>query len=213
MSKQAKSRKKKICDAILGVILGLAVLLTVLLFVGRALNKPIFIFGKSFAWIITQSMEDTIPAQSYILIEEATANDVEIGDVIIFKSENPALNGGYNTHRVIAINESRTVFTTKGDNNPADDGQYSAKAENIVGKFVRVLPVMTALMRFFSSPVGFTVLILLLVALTVAVFLPDVLKARREKAENARKMDEEEKQKLIAQEVERLKNENNNKPE
>ena len=74
---------------------------------------------------------------------------------------------------------------------------------------MRKLPVLTALMRFFTKPYGFALMIVLLLGLTVALFLPDVLKAR--KAVNAEKesiISEEEKLKLIEAEVARLRQEN-----
>lgn len=203
--KKTRSVKRTVSNIVIGVILGLSVLLVAVLFINKAKSKPTFIFGRSIAWIITDSMEDTIPAQTFIFIEEVKADDVSVGDVIIFRSENPALQGGYNTHRVVSINEDRSVFTTKGDHNLADDGQYSAKAENIVGRYIRNLPVLTALMRFFSSPVGFILLILFVIALTVCMFIPDIKKYLRKSDEDEKAKKEEEKRRLIEEEIERLK--------
>ena len=213
--KAAKKRSvgKTVSNAVIIVILVLTILLTAVLFIGKMMNKPVFIFGRSIAWIITDSMEDTIPAQTFILLESAGDDDVSVGDVIIFRSENPALNGGYNTHRVIEISADRSVFTTKGDHNTADDGAYSAKAGSIVGKYVKNLPVLTALARFFSKPYGFVLLVLLVLGLTVVMFVPDAWKARRACADKKKEESfdlEAEKRKRIDAEIERLKKENQN---
>lgn len=207
--KQKKKRSvgRIVLNTVLSIVLALVVLLVAVLFINKARSVPTFIFGKSIAWVITPSMEDTIPAQSFILLEKATADDVSVGDVITFRSSNPSLKGGFNTHRVVAIDESRSVFTTKGDNNNVDDGEYSAKADEIVGKYVRNLPVLSALMRFFTRPAGFILVILFLVALTVVMFIPDVKRGLKKEDAGDELKKEQEKKRLLEEELARLKRE------
>jgi len=199
-----KTIAKKTANALLCVLLIASLLLAVAMTVSKIANKPLFIFGKSAVWIVSESMEDTIPAKSFILVEKADSTQVSSGDVIMFRSENPGLKGGYNTHRLTITEDGRWI--TKGDNNAADDGVYSAKPENVVGKYVKNLTVLTALMRFFSTPAGIILFVVFLVALCVALFLPDVLKANKQKKEEARRKAEEAKEKLFRDELERLKN-------
>ena len=201
---KGKTIAKKTANALLCVLLIASLLLAVAMTVSKIANKPLFIFGKSAVWIVSESMEDTIPAKSFILVEKADSTQVSSGDVIMFRPENPGLKGGYNTHRLTITEDGRWI--TKGDNNAADDGVYSAKPENVVGKYVKNLTVLTALMRFFSTPAGIILFVAFLVALCVALFLPDVLKANKQKKEEARRKAEEAKEKLFRDELERLKN-------
>ncbi len=200
---KGKTIAKKIMNALLCVLLIASLLLAVAMTVSKITNKPLFIFGKSAVWIVSESMEDTIPAKSFILVEKAGPDQVSSGDIIMFKSDNPGLNGGYNTHRLTVTEDGGWI--TKGDNNPVDDGAYSAKPENLVGKYVKNLTVLTALMRFFSTPAGIILFIAFLLALCVALFLPDVLKASKQKKEQELKKAEEAKEKLFKEELERLR--------
>jgi signal peptidase I len=89
------------------------------------MNKPMFLFGKSAVWIVSESMEDVIPRNSYILIEKISAEDIKVGaedgDIVMFKSDDPTLGGGYNTHRIIGKDEQTGMFISKGDHNVVED--------------------------------------------------------------------------------------------
>ena len=96
-------------------------LLVVGMIFSKMSNRIFFVGGKSTIWVMTDSMEDTIPAQSYILVRKAQASDVRVGDVITFYSDDPALRGNLNTHRVVEIKDGGNSFVTKGDNALAND--------------------------------------------------------------------------------------------
>ena len=201
---KGKKTVTKIFNVLLCVLLVASLLLAIAMTVSKITNKPLFLFGKSVVWIVSESMEGTIPARSFILVEKADSTQVSSGDVIMFKSADPSLQGGYNTHRLTVQEDGSWV--TKGDNNPGDDGAYSAKPADVVGKYVRNLPVLTALMRFFSTPAGLIVFILFIVGLCLALFLPDVLKLSKQKKEKEQKQLEEARKKLFEEELEKLKN-------
>lgn len=206
-----KAKKKtatRIINVLLTVALIAALALTAFVMIGRVTNKPIFIFGKTAVWIVTNSMETEIPERSFILLEKVDASEVKVDDVIMFRSSDPALKGGFNTHRVIDVKENE--FITKGDHNLVED-IYPALKTNVVGRYVRVLPVLSALMRFFSTPFGMVALAILLIGLFAAMFVPDFLRKNREKTAKENERHEQEKQKLIEEEIERLKKENGNK--
>ncbi|MGM9631768.1 MAG: signal peptidase I [Eubacteriales bacterium] len=205
-----KKTKKLILNILCIVLLGAMLCTAVLLFVRRSNNEVTFIFDKASVWIVSQSMEDTIPARSYIQIEKVEPKDIKVGDVIMFYSDDPMLNGALNTHRVVEIIGDNEEFVTKGDNeatNPIND-KYTAKADKIVGRYVKNLPTMTAVVRFFLTPAGFVIIALLFLMLTLAMCVPDFVKhfkAQKEKNEDEKKKLEEE---LIRREIERLKAEN-----
>ena len=203
-----KSTKKRIFKVVTTVMTVLIFLLIAWMVVCRVMNKPMFIFGRSAVWIVSPSMEDEIPMNSYILIEKITADDIKVGekdgDVVMFKSDDPALNGAYNTHRIIGVDETTGEFISKGDNNLVKDN-YTVKRENVVARYIRTLPVMSAIMRFFLTPAGLAVTLAVLVAISAAFFLPDMLK-KSKKASGT--LTEEEREKLIAKELEKLKSQN-----
>ncbi|MBO4501655.1 MAG: signal peptidase I [Clostridia bacterium] len=199
-----KSKKKRVWKIVSTVLTVLILLVIVWMVICRAMNKPMFIFGRAAVWIVSESMEDEIPRNSYILVESVTADEVKVGredgDVIMFKSDDPTLKGGYNTHRIVGVNPDGT-FVSRGDNNSKDD-DYAVKRENVVGRYVRVLPVMSALMRFFLTPLGLAVTLVALLGMCLAIYLPDILKKSKPAPHS---LTDEERERLIAEEVEKLK--------
>lgn len=198
-----REKSFKILKTAFEVLLGVIVALFIVFFImSKVSSSPIFLFNKTTMWVMTESMDPTIPPRTYILVEQVTADEVEIDDIIVFKSTDPKIYGQYNTHRVKEKNGN--VFVTKGDNNPADDGQYSAKAENIVGRYVKTLPVMTFIGRVVMTPAGFAVLIVLLIITITLCVIPDVKEALELKKQEDADEKEKEKRRLIDEEIRRL---------
>ena len=184
------------------IVNGISLLLT-LLILGAALalliakkeNKPVFIFGYTAVWIQSGSMEDTIPTDSYILVKRTTAAEVEVGDVIMFYSDDPELHGDFNTHRVVDIIGDHEEFVTKGDNNSGRDAK-NARGEKVVGRYVRNMPVLTAIGRLFRTTLG---LVLLFAVTLISVALTFIGRKGPKKADPAADFDAR-----VAAEVERL---------
>ena len=199
-----KNTALKIVKAGIKICLGaIAVLFAIFFIMSKVNSTPMFVFNKTAMWVLTESMDDTIPPKTYIYVEKATADDVDVGDIVVFRSTDPRIYGQYNTHRIIS--KTGNVFVTKGDNNPADDGEYSALAENIVGKYVRNMPVMTFIGRVVITPAGFASLMVLFVLTTVICFIPDMKAAIRLKAIEDEEEKENEKKRIMEEEIRRLK--------
>ena len=90
-TKKPKTVGKKISDFILAVVAIAIVGVCVVLFMGKIRNKPAFIGNKAAVWILTDSMSDEIPENTYILVEKVSAKDIRVGDVITFTSDDPSL--------------------------------------------------------------------------------------------------------------------------
>ena len=206
MSKKETKTSKKVVNIVITVVLVLVLLLVGALVYSRAANKPLFLFGKSAVWIVSPSMEPTIETNSFILVEKADASTVNVGDYVMFKSDDPVLRGGYCTHELIERNPDGT-FVSKGINdrtNPAPDDD-PVRPESIVGKYVKNLPVLTALMRFFSQGIGLALFILIMIGLCAAAFVPDIVKSVKASKAKDGSLSEEEKRKLIEEEIEKIK--------
>ncbi len=163
-------------------ILFIVILLFITLFVlqGRINNKATFLFDRTIVYILSPSMEQTIPEKSYILVEKVDPSQVEEGDIIVFYSDDPALSGALNTHRVLEKKENNSEFVTKGDNNLTPD-KHTAKADKIVGRYLSNLSLLTAVMGFFMTRVGIVILVLLFVGFTASVYIPDLIKKGEER--------------------------------
>ncbi|MBP5193430.1 MAG: signal peptidase I [Clostridia bacterium] len=197
-------KTKKILRIVSEVLIGIALVFILILFIiSKTSDGPVFLGGKTTLWIMTGSMSPTIEPRTYILVEKVDPYDVEVGDVVAFVSTDPRIEGQLNTHRIISISGDRIV--TKGDGNTVDDGEYSARRENIVGRYVRNMPVLTFLGRVILSPVGFAIIIvlfLLTTALAVAPGIREAMKAKEEEDEKAKTLEMERR---VREEVERLK--------
>ena len=127
----------------------LALLLVMVLFCGIVGSKyrgevPYF-FGYSVMNIVSGSMEDTIPAGTYILIQKTDASEIKKGDIICFYSDDPAIKGYPNTHTVVEdpiYGENGIEFVTKGDANLLKD-EETAKGDKLIGRYVTNLPLLT----------------------------------------------------------------------
>ena len=163
----AIGRKLKLFGKILFYTVFVAMLILVVgMLISKITNKVFFIGNRATVWVMTDSMEEEIPARSYIRIRKAEPSEIKVGDIITFYSDDAALRGNLNTHRVVEITDGGKSFITKGDNNLGND-KLPARAEAVVGVYEKGLPAMTVMGRVFQSRIGFVSIIILAVLLTV----------------------------------------------
>ena len=173
----------KLFGKILFYTVFVAVLLLVVgMFVSKISNKVFFIGNRATIWVMSDSMEQEIPAQSYILIRKADAADVKVGDVITFYSDDPVLQGHLNTHRVVGISDDGRYLTTKGDNNLAEDS-YPVRAEAVVGIYEKNLELLSVAGRIFQSKIGIVIILAIMAALTFYSFASDLFKKNKKESE------------------------------
>lgn len=169
-------------------------------------GKIAFIGGRSLMWVKTGSMDPTIEERSYIVVKRSDGSDIEIGDVITFKSPDPLLKGAYNTHRVVRI-DANGNFITRGDANLKED-DYAISKDRVVAKYVRNLPVLTIFGRFLSEPIGIVTIIMIMVFTCMLVYFPDAKKVLEEMKQEKIKEREALIEAKIQEEVKRLSEEN-----
>lgn len=95
------------------------------------------IFGYHFFRVVSSSMEPSIIDGDCIISKTTPIDEIEVGDIITFYSEDPAIYNFLNTHRVVGIIENEygeKEFVTKGDSNSGED-VYTAKSNKIVGVY------------------------------------------------------------------------------
>ena len=174
----------KILGKVLFYVVFIAVFALVIVMTFSKINKRVlFIGNRANIWVMTDSMEDEIPAQSYIRIRKPEDTQIEIGDVITFYSDDPALKGHLNTHRVVEIIDDGESFVTKGDNNIKND-DYTVRAESVVGVYEKKLPILSVMGRIFQSKIGFFCILILMSVLIAYSFFSDSLKRSFKKAPN-----------------------------
>ena len=97
--------------------------------------------GYQVLRVLTSSMEPEIAENTCIIIRNVDPAELKEGDIITFVSEDPDIQGYFNTHRIYAVHRENgnPLFVTKGDAIPEPD-RYMVHADQVVGIFVRELP-------------------------------------------------------------------------
>ena len=190
-------KKKSPLSIVIDVVLSLVMVLMGVVIVNSVVEKTTnkSMFGSHIVWIYTGSMEETIPAGSYVLTKDTKPEEIQKNDIITFIVDDPTspINGQQNTHRVVEINGDE--FVTKGDANI--DTDKPIRADQIVAKYVKNMPVLTFFRRLYASPAGYVVTMVLIVGLVSLWFVLDAKDRRKNK----------EFEELVKEEVKRLEKE------
>lgn len=117
--------------------------------------------------VLSGSMEPHIKVGSILFIKEADASQLEVGDVITFRT--PIDQATLTTHRIVGIEPGQAgpVFSTKGDANKTEDN-WEVPASNVMGEAVTSVPYLGRLSVFVRGTLGFALLIALPALLLVA---------------------------------------------
>ncbi|MBQ9797838.1 MAG: signal peptidase I [Clostridia bacterium] len=149
-------------------------------------------FGYSVLQIVSGSMEDTIPTGTYILVKKVDASEIKKDDIICFYSDDQAIRGFPNTHRVVKDpiqGENGLEFVTQGDaNSEADD--VTAKADRLIGRHVKNMDGLTQFTKALEGNGMFMILVPLMLACMVLVVLPMFIRAKQEETKDASSNDD-----------------------
>ncbi|MBP5618284.1 MAG: signal peptidase I [Clostridia bacterium] len=207
MNKTASAIKKwlrRITNVLSYVLLAAIVILIVFVFVNNVSGKPIFVANHSVLWVLTGSMEPEIPEKSYILIEKVPVSEIQEGDVIVFYSDDPSIQGQKNTHRVVEIVGDHEAFVTKGDNNAAKDN-VPARASAVIGVYREKLPFLTKIGRFLATKIGLIVAFTLIFAILMLLYMPDMMRITKERQAELDRQRQEMINKLVQEEMEKMR--------
>lgn len=104
-------------------------------------GKRFTVKGYQVLRVLTSSMEPVIPENTCIIIKETDPDQLAVGDIITFVSDDPYIQGYYNTHRIYEVRQEngRRVFITKGDAFE-DPDEYPVEEDMVMGVFQKELP-------------------------------------------------------------------------
>ena len=160
---------KRIVGAIWWCILALLFITLVNIIGSKLVGRVPTVFGYSVINIVSGSMEDEIPRDSYILIRRQDADTVRKDDIICFYSSDPKIYGMPNTHRVVEdpiITDDGIEFVTRGDANSIND-KVTAKGDRLIGVYVKNLDTLTAFTRLLQGKT----MIIVIICLQICIFL------------------------------------------
>jgi signal peptidase len=158
----------------LGVVVGLAALVTV----------PRLVGVTPFT-VLTGSMEPALAPGDVVLSQKRAPLDVRPGDVVTF--HDPSRDGELVTHRVESMRRSgpMVTFVTKGDANDVAE-QWSVPADGSIGRAVVSVPKVGHVLHWAGTRDGKLALIALPAILLVLLELVGMAGLRRTPAEAAR---------------------------
>lgn len=176
--------------------------------------------GISLFRIVTGSMEPEIPVGSIIVCQETDIEQIQVNDIVCFRSLSSIIKGETVTHRVIDItqnSEGELLLVTRGDANLSADTEYVTRS-NLIGKvnyYSKETNIMASFVNILTDRIGFLILILMPTLLIAGFILRSCMMNIRQELdrieeENRRK--EQEKSQLYTTEeyaamLERIKSE------
>lgn len=162
--------------------------------------------------IVSPSMTPVIEVYDVVInIRADSPNDIQIGDIITYKSTAPTSEGMTITHRVIAIEQlpdGTYEYMTQGDNNSEPDSVY-VTFDNVIGKEVVTIPKVGYIQFLLASKKGWLFLLLIPIGIYLLreVFklidllglrnkVDKIVKQPEEKDKKEKKLDKEQQEKL-----------------
>ena len=207
-----KSRRKKAGNIISSAVLAAAILFCFYVLVQVSVKGYVSVGGFSLFRVVTGSMEPTISTGSLIISKSEDINNIKEGDIVCFRSKDPALFGNIITHRVVAVGygTSGIMLRTQGDANITADTLLVDK-ENYIGKTVWYSSegnFMAVLLSVLTDKVGFFTIIMIPVILIVTLIINENIKKIKKEVskvkEEAEQQNSEEKP-LTEDEIEKMK--------
>ncbi len=147
---------------LLAIATDLALFVAALMAVLLAASLGPRLYGYSPVIVYGGSMADTIRVGSIAVTKEIRAEDVAVGDVIVFRPPDTAPDRLPVMHRVVSIREEdgQRIFRTKGDANAAPD-PWEMYIQGRGARVVYSVPYVGYLVNFAKTPLGCTLLLLL----------------------------------------------------
>lgn len=178
-------------------------------------GKDADFFGYKPNIVLSDSMNDIFSVGDLEISKKVDPETLEVGDIITFKSIDPASYGSVVTHKIreIVTYEGEPAFTTYGTTTGVDD-VYPVPFSNVIGKYQFRLPKMGYFFEFLTTPAGYVTLILLpflvLIGLQAVRFVRLARQYRAEQreaaaAQQAQLEEEQRKNQEMREELDRLR--------
>ena len=177
----------KIIKAIIFIVLLLYVVFTII----QRVSGNQSIFGYRLFAVATGSMVPDYNINDVLAIKEVNHNEIKVGDDITYLGKKQDVSGKIVTHRIIDIEEKngKKTYLTKGINNDVEDPTIGDN--QIYGKVVGKVPVVTQINHIVKNQYGFFFLIFLPLVIVIFLEIADtVTEMKQYKIEKDKKEDE-----------------------
>ena len=202
--------KKKVKESIGYIVSFLCLILclyiTIEVIVANTNNRPPAVFGVSVSYVPTESMEPTIEAGDYVMFTKVSFDDVKVDDIVVYR----ASDDKFIIHRVIEKTDEYLIC--KGDNNPLEDKEV-VTSSMLFGRYVTTLGFMQIFTGGINKNLIFFILILIFILMMIMQGVSIYIKSKTDDVkkkhdEEMNLLREELKKEILAEELKKLKEEN-----
>ncbi|MBE6984543.1 MAG: signal peptidase I [Ruminococcaceae bacterium] len=158
-----------------GLIVSMSLFVVTLRFLGESPS----IFGYSFYYVLTESMEPEIMAGEMIIGKSADPKDLKVGDIITYIGESDSLKDKIITHKIVEIDGDS--FTTQGVANDLPDPPIDSS--RILSRYVTTIPLAGKIFTIINSRFGFIFLIAIPLCVLIVNEISTIVKAFKEDKE------------------------------
>lgn len=172
---------KIIWNTIKGICIVLIVLIVGVIVVQRVSNNKFTLGGYSIFTVVTESMLPEYKVGDMLLAKVKNANDIKVGDDVVYQGQVGTFQGKIVTHRVIEIEEgSPRKFHTKGINNFIEDPVINDS--QIYGVVVTKLSILSVISGLINNQYGFFFIIFVPIVVLVFEIFIDVFNDNKKKS-------------------------------
>lgn len=163
-------------DGILNILIVLIVVVVIWTCARTFLGHETFIRIGDFQvyQVLSGSMEPVFDMEDFIVVKKVNKEEVSIGDVITFKTE----DNNFVTHRIVNMKIDNGLITvvTKGDANSVQDESVILTEANLMGKLYMRIPLMGRISKFSKSIYGFVLMACLPIVIIMGAFIAAVFR-------------------------------------
>ena len=192
MEEKKKIKKSNIVlYVITSILITLCLYIGISVFVGNINNRPPRVFGLSFSYVPTKSMEPEIMAGDYVMFASTSFEATNVGDVVVYYNQG---QDKYIIHRV--VEKTADYLICKGDNNPTEDS-IKVTSDILYGKYIAKVDFLKIFSGGINKIAVYIVIIVLIILFFILQIISYIVKAKQEELKEAR----EEEKKLILEEM------------
>lgn len=157
----------------------LVILIVSVIVVQKVSNNKLTVANYSIYNVVTESMVPKYKVGDMLLARRVDTNTLVVGDDVVYIGKEDTFSGKIVTHQIVAIDEEQEgrKFHTKGIANFIEDPVITG--DQIYGKVVAKLNILSFLGRITSNQYGFYFIIIVPAVILVFQIFMDVVESKK----------------------------------
>lgn len=175
----------------------LIIIVISIIFIQRVSDNKVTLFGYSMFTIVSESMVPKYEIRDMVIAKKVVAEDIKIGDDVVYLGEESNLNGKIVTHQVIKkeYKNGKYIFQTKGLANEVEDPEI--EYDQILGKVLKKSTLLSLLSHVVNNVYGFYFIIFVPFAILLFFEINDIMKEKKLIKEAKEKKEDTKEKKLL----------------